>query len=94
MLPLLFPRRVDGLEPVGLYTYSSGGTTLITEVLDGTVDNVGNVIVDFSVKEGTSQRATFKLNGKASSFPPAISNEISGDPLPEANSGFAPILLS
>lgn len=112
----------------GPYTYGSGGTTLITEVTSGMVDEFGNVELIFTVKEGTSLRATFRLTGKAHPSTPDItptlnptptpvpvptptpnltpgltatptptaaptpstSNKISGDPLPEGNSGFEP----
>jgi hypothetical protein len=74
----------------GPYTYSSGGTTLVTEVLNGTVDDSGNVTLNFTVKEGTYLRATFKFTGKAGSSPPSVRNMISGDPQPDAGSGFEP----
>jgi len=70
------------------YTYSSGGTTLITQVTDGTVDSLGNVELDFTVHEGTAFRASFTFTGKAGPSTRPIRNQISGDPTPEANSGF------
>ncbi len=74
----------------GPHTYSSGGTTLLTEILSGTVDSLGNVVLNFTVKEGTSLRATYRFNGKSGSSPPITRNKISGDPLPDSGTGFEP----
>ena len=141
-LEVNFSQNGGKLTGNGPYTYSSGGTTLITEVLSDTVDGSGNVVLDFTVKEGTSLRATFKFTGKAdptvptatptltptpTSMPvptptpnltpgptatptpapaptptpvptsaptPPTSDKISGDPLPEANSGFVPCTVT
>ena len=89
-LEVNFSQKGGVLSGTGPYTYSSGGTTLLTEVLSGTVDSTGNVILNFTVKEGTSLRATFRFTGKAGSVPPSTRNKISGDPVPDAGSGFEP----
>ena len=89
-LEVNFSQKGGVLSGTGPHTYSSGGTTLLTEVLSGTVDGTGNVILTFTVKEGTSLRATFRFTGKAGSVPPSTRNKISGDPVPDAGSGFEP----
>ena len=89
-LEVNFSQNGGVLSGTGPYSYSSGGTTLRTEVLSGTVDGSGNVILNLTVREGTSLRATFKFTGKAGSSPPSTRDKISGDPEPGAGAGFEP----
>ena len=77
--------QTDGTLSGGPYNYTSGGTALITQVVSGSVDSSGWVRLTFTVKEGNALRATFQFTGRAGSR-----NMISGDPTPDAGSGFEP----
>ena len=87
-LEVNFSQNGGVLSGTGPYSYSSGGTTLLTEVLSGTVDGSGNVILNLTVREGTSLRATFRFTGKAGSSSRSTRDKISGDPEPDAGAGF------
>ena len=89
-LEVNFTQNGSLISGSGPHTYSSGGTTLFTEILGGTVDSFGNVVLRFTVKEGTSLRATYRFTGKAGSSPTIARNKISGDLIPDSGTGFEP----